>query len=215
MVVWRRAVLFLLWPVALTLIHQGSHSQEAMESGSGRIVASAVPVTFDSEVIKLFIEEDTLVVDGTYQLLCRPSDLEAMPLIYPFPKDSLLGEARMVLLEGRSPGGRWHPIPFEELPSYISAVRWLVPMDLGDTLQVRAVYHQALHDHYARYITTSTRAWGRPLRQARFEIYLPEHVSPIDFSFPFRADPVDGRNRFVYEVQDFLPDRDVIVRWKR
>jgi hypothetical protein len=210
----RRRTILLLWPLALALFHQGSQSQEAIENRPSDVVASVVPITFDSEVIRLFIERDTLIVDGTYHLVCRPSDLEVIPLIYPFPKDSLLGEVRMVLLEGRSPRGPWHPIPFEELPSYISAVRWLVPMDLGDTLQVRAVYHQALHDHYARYITTSTQAWGRPLRRARFEVYLPDQTKPVDFSFPFHADPVDGRNRFVYEAEGFLPEKDIIVRWK-
>jgi hypothetical protein len=91
-------------------------------------------------------------------------------------------------------------------------VRWWLPGCGGDTIVAEAVYRQKVYAKYARYIVTTTRAWGRPLRHASFEIRLPPAAVPLDFSFPFK--PTDGGARYTYEASDFFPDRDIIVRWR-
>jgi hypothetical protein len=146
----------------------------------------ALPVAFDSEIVRLLVEEDSLRVEGTYRFLCRSTGPSTITLFYPYPEDSLLGGAHTESLEGRIPGEAWQPLRFEELPS---GVRWWVPVDLGDTLVVRTVYRQALRSTYARYIVTSTQVWGRPLSRARFEVYLPEGAELERASFPFELDP--------------------------
>jgi hypothetical protein len=75
------------------------------------------------------------------------------------------------------------------------------------------MYRQGLRGRYARYIVTSTRFWSRPLRSARFEVYLPSHARPRFFSFPFVRTVSAGRVIFVYEAADFMPDRDILVQW--
>lgn len=175
-------------------------------------IAEAFPLIFDSECIRLEIVGDSLEVRGTYVLLRRERFEQPLPLFYPFPRDSLMGGFRMISLSVRSSldssttSARW-----EELRG-VSAVRWWLPGCAGDTLVAEAVYRQACRANYARYIVTTTRAWGQPLRHASFEIRLPPTAVPLKFSFPFEAR--DDGARYTYEASDFLPDRDIIVRWR-
>jgi hypothetical protein len=88
-------------------------------------------------------------------------------------------------------------------------------MATTDTLEIRTIYRQALHSRYARYIVTSTAAWGRPLTHARFEIFLPPGAIPREFSFPFERHLSGGEVFYVFEAKDFLPARDITVYWSQ
>jgi len=179
----------------------------------GNKTKTAARLQFDSEFISIYIEEDSLRVDGFYRFL-HPSQEAPTTLFYPYPEDSLLGGARMVSLEARAPRGPWQPVGYVDIPRRWSA-RWQVPPCHADTLEVKAVYRQALLSSYARYIVTSVHGWDRPIKHAVFEIHLPEGAKPMDFSFPFEACEQAGGNLFRYEATDFLPDRDVTVTWEK
>ena len=195
----------------VALLSQAWATQESEPGGS--VAARAIPLRFDSEVIRLFVGNDTLRVEGTYRLICRPDAPPAISLLYPYPADSLLGVAETELLECRIPGGPWQSLDYEEYPR-LPAARWRIPLGLGDTLEVHTIYTQVLLTRYARYIVTSTQAWGRPLRHARFEIHLPADVTPVRFSFPFERQETNGHIYYLYEAENFLPDTDIIVHWE-
>ena len=76
------------------------------------------------------------------------------------------------------------PAGWEEIPS-VSGVRWWIPPCPGDSIAAEAVYRQKIETEYARYIVTTARVWGRPIRFASFEIRLPPGAEPLDFSYPF------------------------------
>jgi hypothetical protein len=171
------------------------------------------PVRFLSEVVRLVVGVDSLTVEGTYRLLCRAGGPRGVPILYPYPSDDMMGGARTVILEGRSPAGPWRSLAFREVPGGLGAV-WTIPMDLADTLEVRTVYRQALDTMYARYIVTTTRSWGQPLERARFEIFLPRGARAESFSFPFTPGDCRGRPCYIYETTRFMPDRDIEVRWR-
>jgi hypothetical protein len=173
----------------------------------------ALPLQFDSEIVRLFVEGDSLEVEGIYHFLCRTRRDAIVTTVYPYPADSLLGGARSTLLECRVPGGPWQPLEFKEMPQRPGA-RWGIPLGLADTLEVRTVYRQALLSNYARYIVTTTQTWGRPLKHARFEIHLPDGAEPLSFSYPFECQEVLGRSFYLYEAESFMPERDIIVEWR-
>jgi len=169
---------------------------------------------FHSEIVRLSVVEDSVEIEGIYRMLCRPSARQELAaLFYPYPRDSLLGGARSLLLEARVPGGAWEALDFRDT-AQLSGARWTIPLTWGDTLDVRTVYRQALHANYARYIVTTTQVWGRPLVHARFEITLPEGAEPEEFSFPFRKQEEDERTYYLFEADEFLPDHDITVTWK-
>lgn len=179
-------------------------------------IGEAFALVFDSEWIWLDIVGDSLEVRGKYVLLCRTPTAEPVPLFYPLPRDSLLGGARMVSLAFRA-GGADAAVParWEELPD-APGVRWWIPPCRGDSVVAEAVYHQKIITGYARYIVTTARIWGRPLRYASFEIRLPRGARPLDFSYLFEPRRADGEtDYYLYEAKEFFPDRDIVVRWRR
>ncbi len=172
------------------------------------------PLSFDAEHIRLHIVGDSLEVRGTYWLSCVESTDETTPLFYPFPHDSLMGGARMVSVKlVRTPGDSI-PIFTETAPTGTGARWWIPPCAASDTLRLESVYRQALRDRYARYIVTTTRAWGHPLREARFEIHLPPGTEPREFSFPSVKKESGAEVWYAYDALDFLPDHDIEVRWR-
>lgn len=167
---------------------------------------------FDSEEIVIDLQGAAVEVTGTYHFRVVGGAVPAQPMLYPYPEDPLLGAARTLRLEWSGPDGRWAPLEFEELPP--RGVRWRLPATGEDSLTVRTVYRQAMRGNYARYIVTTTRAWGQPLRKASFEIRLPPGAKDPQFSYPFRP---RGPSVLVwtYEATDFLPREDIVVRYRR
>lgn len=173
---------------------------------------SAGRLEFDSEEIVIDVRGDAVEVTGTYHFRIVGGAVPAQPVLYPYPEDPLLGEARTLRLEYRRPDGRWAPLAFEELPP--RGVRWRLPASAADTLTVRTVYRQAMRSNYARYIVTTTQAWGQPLRKARFEIRLPPGAKDPEFSHPFRPKGPSVRV-WTYQATHFLPREDIVVRYRR
>ena len=169
---------------------------------------------FESEIVRLHVTADSLTVDGFYVMSCAPDRTGFATLTYPYPDDSRLGGARSLSLSCRvRPDSTWQAAEFRELPRNLGA-HWRLPLAPGDTLEVRTVYRQALHENFARYIVTTVSGWEHPLRQARFEVELPAGVETAEFSFPFERCGDEGLSLWCFEAADFRPDRDIDVRWQ-
>ncbi len=205
----RRSVVALALGTALA-----ATSMRAEAPATGNPIAVAFALVFDSEVIRLDVVADSLQVTGKYVLLCREPIRGRTPLFYPFPVDSLLGGARMVSLTGRAGSGPPVDVTWQ-VPPTAPGVRWWLPPCHADTLMLTAVYRQKLESEYARYIVTSTQAWGRPLRHAVFEIHLPPGATPTAFSDPFAPRGEGDQISYVFEARDFMPVHDITVRWAR
>jgi hypothetical protein len=175
------------------------------------LAAQAAPgaLRFDSESIRLEVCGDTLRVEGIYRFLAT-SPREPLALFYPYPVDSLLGEAWTESLAWRpTPAAPWTPLAEGTRPAR-DGVIWILPLGGSDRVEARTVYCQRLLARYARYIVTTTQAWPEPLREARFELILPPGMQLVESSFPF----VREGEHWVYETCDFMPAVDVIVRWE-
>ncbi len=192
-------------------------AQTATDAGGSATGASAaLPLlAFDSEVVRLDARGDSLEITGTYTLLRRRAVAAALSIFYPYPEDSRLGGARTLFAEWRRVAGGdsdagWTPLPYREVGRPPGAL-WSLPPGAADTLQVRTAYRQARFSTYGRYILTTTRAWGAPLRRARFEVFLPAAARAPRFSHPFV--PEDGH--FTFSARDFLPTEDLWVEWRQ
>lgn len=188
-----------------------SGSDGRSRAGGNTRPEDAFPLRFDSEWIRLAILGDTLEVSGTYRFRCNYRSGAMMPLVYPFPMDSLLGGARMVSLRGAIDGGDLRPLPWDQNGEM--GIRFLCPRCDGDTITIEAIYRQALTTSYGRYIVTSTRNWHRPLRHARFDLRLPAGAIPTEFSFPFAPREDASGPLYTFEADSFYPDRDIVFRW--
>jgi hypothetical protein len=200
--------------VALLALSTDAPIARAAEPFVSNPIGEAFSLVFDAEWVSLDIVDDSVEVRGTFVVLCREPVEESIPLFFPFALDSLMGEARMVSLRFRagsdsSVAGRWETLPFNP------GVRWWMPPCPGDSIVVDFAYRQEIHEDYARYIVTSARLWGRPLRYARFEIRLPPGAEPLEFSHPFERFGEGKEAYYAWETEAFFPDREIAVRWRR
>jgi len=205
-----RSVPLLLAALALGAGARGAPAAEPPAYGA---IGEAFALVFDAEWVRLDVEGDSLQVQGTFLFLCREPVDESIPLFFPFPRDSLMGGGRMVSLAFRAGAntavaGRWEEVPGNP------GVRWWMPPCPGDSLVAEFVYRQEIHAEYARYIVTSARVWGRPLRYASFEIRLRPGVEPLEFSYPFERRGAGKQTHYAWETEGFFPDRDIVVRWR-
>ncbi len=174
---------------------------------------AACPLVFDSERICLSIVGDSLEVRGSYLLLAG-GRARRFPLFYPFPRDSLLGGWRFVSLAVRAGASgpalpaRWEAVPGQWV------VRWWLPPCPSDTLVVEAIYRQQLPHRIRALHRDDHQGLGQPAARAAFEIRLPAGAEPLEFSFPFTRR--EGEETvWTYEATDFLPEQDIIVRWRQ
>jgi hypothetical protein len=161
----------------------------------------------------MHIEDDSLRVEGEYVFLCPPSQGPST-LFYPYPADSLMGGARTVSVEWRTPGAPWLPMQYRDIPRRFAS-SWRLPPCRADTLEVRAVYRQELRTEYARYVVTTISGWGHSVGRAAFEIHLPDGTVPVGFSHPFTEYEPAGPGVFRFEAEAFAPKMDITVRWKK
>jgi hypothetical protein len=177
-------------------------------------LSARFPLLFDSEVVRLSVQRDSLEVDATYSFVVIEHGLvRPISMLNPYPADSLLGKARTTSLSARDGGADWRLLPIVE-DEHNQYAHWTVPPPLSDTLVIHTIYRQKLRTDYARYILTSTQNWERPLSRARFEITLPAGATDAVFSFPFVQEKRGEQEVWVYEATKFLPKKDIIVRWK-
>jgi hypothetical protein len=184
----------------------------AGDGGAGGVSGYQPALRFDREHVILRIRPGAVEVEGAYEFLCAAGGPDSVLVFYPYPRDSLLGSCETLVVDGRCGDEPGRPVTFHEHPP--AGVQWWVPLSRCRRLTVHTIYRQVLRADYARYIVTTTSAWKRPLRRASFEIHLPSGAVPEEFSFPFKRESRLGPGVWTYETRDFMPDRDVTVRWR-
>jgi hypothetical protein len=210
-----RTVIYLI-PILVLIASLGSNSLLLADPGSDSHTTPknrTALLRFDSEVIRIFVEPDSLRIEGHYRFVVSGPRSGHHTMFYPYPSDSLLGGARTLSLECRHGDLPWRALDFQEL-SNARGARWPVPLPDGAWVEIRTVYRQARLANYGCYIVTTTSEWEQPLRQARFEIHLPPGASPLSFSHPFKPADSIGDNCYLFEANDFFPAEDIRFTWR-
>ena len=89
------------------------------------------------------------------------------------------------------------------------------PFPKKQTTIMACRYIQHLEKNEVAYIVTTIQSWGKPLKQARFEIVLPENYVLTSPSFEFKPVNLDESgifpkaNTWRYDVNDFYPETDI------
>lgn len=169
-------------------------------------IAASQSVQFSRELIRIAVAEDAVEVEGSYIFTNNSSRLQRQPLFYPFPVDSLhpFPGNVSVACDGEA-------VPFEVRDR---GVTFMVDVPARGQAVLRVEYRQACLDGTACYILTTTAAWKSALEVARFEITVPDSLELVETPYP--VDEVlegDGARIHVIDREDFLPDRDLCIRW--
>jgi hypothetical protein len=202
-----------LWLLPLLLLPLMACAPEPSPSEQPTAATGPPLLRFHSEVIRLDARRDSLELSGCYLLIRSRALPSPLPIFYPYPDDSRLGSARTLSARWRLRGSlpadtTWLPLPWREL-SHPPGALWQLPPGPADTIEVRTTYRQARRGPYARYILTTTQAWGEPLRSAEFQVLLPPDAKNPRCSYPFTG----NSGLLTFRATDFLPREDLWVEW--
>lgn len=186
---------------------------------SGRAVKPSIEpeplgrgVDFVYERVILEIEPPELTVTGLYRFQNRFPFEVTLPMLYPFPVDESQDFPHQISAVRITNEGEERLDVTSRRPA--NAVRLDLAMGRKSSGEMKVAYSQILRAQEARYILTTTKAWGKPLRSADYEIIVPENLRIISVSFPFDGvETSAGKRHYYSHKEDFMPQTDLIVRW--
>ncbi|OPX17903.1 hypothetical protein BXT86_03955 [candidate division WOR-3 bacterium 4484_100] len=157
-------------------------------------------IDFYKETIMITIQDHQALVSGVYYFKNRTEFHKRVKFFYPFPVD-----------DGHSyPDSIYLKYPFNKDSTGIFFEKVFAP-HRADSFVI--VYRQNLYENKFRYITTTTRKWRRPIKEAKFTITCPDTLKPhINYSV---QETKKFRNKVYYFVRctDFYPEEDLIITW--
>ncbi len=160
-------------------------------------------VEFTSERIEMRVRGNVVTIHGTYHFTNPNPKPVRVTMFYPFPVDSSHPYPHAI---------RVKPIAYHKVKDGITWTLDALPKTLST---VEVTYSQTCRDRSARYILTTTRAWGRGLRQAEFTVRVPGAFKEVALSYsPDSLKELNGEQVFYLTKKDFLPDKDLMVQWK-
>lgn len=80
-------------------------------------------------------------------------------------------------------------------------------------------YSHKLNNNEVGYIVTTIRAWEKPLKKGRFEIYLPGGYELVESNYDFKCIDINDINTgetkqvWRFDVEDFFPDEDMTAKF--
>jgi|UniRef100_A0A7V3RG02 hypothetical protein len=151
---------------------------------------------------KIIIEIDSLsaFVTGHYFFCNYYKTNKIVKFFYPFPIDVNHPFPDIIILD----------LPYERDTNGIHFSMLVKP---GSDNSFKISYRQKLRKRFFRYITTTTRKWGRPIKYAEFIIYLPEEYQP---KINYKVNKIELQNgRRCYKIikRGFYPFEDLIIEW--
>jgi len=169
------------------------------------------PVEFFAEEITLSVDDSSATIEGVYRFRNRTSKQGEYPVVFPFHVDS--ASTYPDLIEAATLGPNARPIQVRRNEDRGAAIL-RVPLMPDTITSWRLRYKQRISGRSARYILTSTQAWGQPLDEATYCIIVPAEfenvkVWPEQDSMAFVGDKVE----YWAHEKSFMPDKDMLVTW--
>ncbi|MFH1514273.1 MAG: hypothetical protein ABIG42_02310 [bacterium] len=141
---------------------------------------------------------------------------------FPIPPDigALIPDSVLITDATGNAGGEWeikrgmNRYPHALNPAGNSFIyRFIFPKMQTKIMACR--YIQKLESDEIGYIVKTIHSWGEPIKQGRFDIFLPDGYTLDDMSHEFtKTDVIDvetGEQRLVWrlDVENFLPEKDI------
>ena len=160
-------------------------------------------VEFTSERIEMNVRGNTLTIHGTYHFTNPNPEPVRVAMFYPFPIDATHPFPHAI---------RVKPIAYRKVKDGIT---WTVEAGPHAKPTVDVVYSQRCLDRSAKYILTTTQAWGKALKQAEFIVRVPSSFKEVTLSYsPDSLKEIKGEQVFYLTRKEFLPEKDMEVWWK-
>lgn len=170
---------------------------------------SGQEVTFYQEEITMKIEQDYFYVTGNYYL--RTTGDKSITLVYPFPSDSLYGEADPIIIYNLSSDR-----PIDSLVRKRNSLAFKADFGENTDIIIMVSYRQKLLGNRAEYILESTKSWGKPFEKADYQLIVPGNMQVLHFSFP-PDDSIhtDMEKIYFWTKTNFFPTRNMVFEFIR
>jgi hypothetical protein len=158
------------------------------------------PIDFFKEDVTIEVMDARVKVTGVYYFRNLTDISKRVRFYYPFPVDS----------NHYFPDTITIGYPFEEDSAGIYF--WLsIGANSIDSFEI--TYEQRIEQPFFRYITTTTQAWKRPIKEAEFTIIAAGTLA-VNANYPFsEVMVIDGFRHYSIPIEDFFPQEDLIISW--
>ena len=172
--------------------------------------AKAQKLEFYKEDITFEIKNNHFYVDGDYYFANQTLDSSKTMLFYPFPLDNNYGDVDSVKVKNLSDSCSVI-FNYNKTGAFIN-----INIAPYSAIKYKISYRQKLLQNKAEYILLTTKNWGKPFVQANYKLLLNNDIK-VD-SISYKADSesfVNGKLEYVWEKNEFMPDRNFIVYFRR
>lgn len=171
-------------------------------------------VDFFKEEITLSVNDSEATINGVYYFRNDTEKNGEFPVLFPFYVDSLtlfpysikayvIDNAKTVKLNYR-------------IIEKARSISMTIPIKAHSITTWYLDYSQIIKASKARYIITSTSAWGKPLEKATYKFIVPSNFDNITAWPQPDTALIDKSNTILISHQtNFLPRRDMEVTWTK
>jgi hypothetical protein len=166
------------------------------------------PVSFTEEYIEFHLKKTTFTVNGMYYFVNNTANIVSKEISYPFPVPLSDIDSVQIFdnLQGRF-------LNYERMQK---KVVFRITMPPKDTVKLNIFYRQKGVKDTARYILTTTKNWGEPLRKAEYTFDAEKARKILSFSYPPDNSSASGNTqKYFWSRKDFLPEKDFIVVFRK
>lgn len=174
------------------------------------ISLSAQEIEFYKEDIIFSLSPKYFQVEGIYYFSNVGDKPVNTILFYPFPQDSIYGKVDSVFIMNMNDSTPKDII----LKKNSEGVFYPVKLAPYNMTKFKIYYRQELLNGRAEYILTSTRKWKKPLRQAEYQLIVPEdiHISFTSYK-PDSIKTSDSIKVYFWDKKDFMPDKNMVFKF--
>jgi hypothetical protein len=156
-------------------------------------------ISFYQEDITMEIEEGYFTVHGSYNFSSIAD--QTTHFLYPFPSGPIYGKVDSIHIFNTNKAIKVKPTKTTD-----RAVLFRIELERGQTTEVQVFYRQKLLGNRAEYILESTRSWGKPLKEASYQLIVPKTLQVEVFSYPPQDSILtDDKRIYFWHMSDFLP----------
>jgi len=159
-----------------------------------------LPIDFFKEDLTIELDSGQAKVTGIYYFKNLTRERKRVILFYPFLADTFHLYPNAILLD----------LPFRKDSS---GIYFELAIGSRKKEQFKISYTQKLKRTFFRYITTTTKQWQRPIKQAAFTVITPERFN-IKTSYPVTEKNISrGKCYYHIKIDKFYPDKDLLINW--
>ena len=159
-----------------------------------------LPIDFFKENVVIEISNSGVEVTGQYFFKNLTDQDKRVTFHYPFPFDENHQYPESIILD--------YPYTKDTAGIYFD-----MPMKAQSIDSFKISYYQKTRTHQFTYITTTTKQWNRPIKNARFTIIVPASLQ-VRFNYsPYTHKKVNDKSVFTVKKTDFFPENDLDIKW--